>query len=181
MQLLRKGRNKIEDLIHFYIHLDSLLKHENLTVFLKCNFDLKHKKVIFFFLAKPCSLWDLSSPTRDQLLAPAVKVLSPNPWTTREFPKSDFFFNQRFLLISKKLSTLRVWFCRTNYTDTYDSLNFAEQFHWFFFVIHITDLHHNYSLVCRSTCVYLLGPGSSWRHCDTGVRVRRRGVEIWGD
>ena len=140
MQLLRKGRNKIEDLIHFYIHLYSLLKHENLTVLLKCNFDLKHKKVIFFFfffLAKPCSLWDLSSPTRDQLLAPAVKVLSPNPWTTREFPKSDFFLNQRFLLISKKLSTLRIWFCRTNYTDTYDYLNFAEQFHWFFFVIHI--------------------------------------------
>ena len=40
----------------------------------------------FFFLAAPCSLWDLSFPSRDQTQAPAVKVQSPNHWTTREFP-----------------------------------------------------------------------------------------------
>ena len=38
MQLLRKGRNKTEDLIHFYIAFDSLLKTpKNLTVLLKFN------------------------------------------------------------------------------------------------------------------------------------------------
>ena len=30
-------------------------------------------------------MWDLSSATRDQTRVPAVKVLSPNHWTTREF------------------------------------------------------------------------------------------------
>ena len=31
-------------------------------------------------------LRDLSSLTRDSKLATAVKALSPNPWTAREFP-----------------------------------------------------------------------------------------------
>ena len=35
-------------------------------------------------------LTDLSSPTRDQTQAPAVKVLSPNHWTTRKFPPYCF-------------------------------------------------------------------------------------------
>ena len=39
-----------------------------------------------FFLAVPWGLWGLSSPTRDWTLALAVKVLSPNHWTSREFP-----------------------------------------------------------------------------------------------
>ena len=39
-----------------------------------------------FFLATPCSLWDLSSPTRDWTQAMEVKVPSPNHWTVREFP-----------------------------------------------------------------------------------------------
>ena len=34
----------------------------------------------------PCSLWDLSSPTRDQTQAMAVKAKSINHWTTREIP-----------------------------------------------------------------------------------------------
>ena len=40
---------------------------------------------ILFFLATPHSLQDLSSPTRRQTRAPAVKMLSPNCWSTREF------------------------------------------------------------------------------------------------
>ena len=40
----------------------------------------------FFFFATPCGLWDHSSPTRDRTWAPAVKALSPNHWTAREFP-----------------------------------------------------------------------------------------------
>ena len=39
--------------------------------------------VIFFFL--PCSLWDISSPSRDWTWATAVKLLSPNCWNAREF------------------------------------------------------------------------------------------------
>ena len=34
-------------------------------------------------------LQDLSSRTRDQTRASAVKALSPNHWTTREFPQYD--------------------------------------------------------------------------------------------
>ena len=32
------------------------------------------------------NLWDLSSLTRDGTWTPAVKVPSPNHWTTRDFP-----------------------------------------------------------------------------------------------
>ena len=31
-----------------------------------------------------CSMWDLSSPTRDQTLTPALEVQSVNHWTTRQ-------------------------------------------------------------------------------------------------
>ena len=40
----------------------------------------------FFFLAMPCSMWDLSSPTRDQTHAPCIGSVSLNHWTTREVP-----------------------------------------------------------------------------------------------
>ena len=40
----------------------------------------------FFLLAMPCSLQDLSSPTRERTQATAVKAPSPNHWTAREFP-----------------------------------------------------------------------------------------------
>ena len=41
---------------------------------------------IYLFLAVPLSLWDLSSLTRNWTKSTAVKVPSPNQWTTREFP-----------------------------------------------------------------------------------------------
>ena len=43
------------------------------------------------FLAVLHSLWDLSSPTRDQTGVPAVKMPSPNVWTTMESPLRVFF------------------------------------------------------------------------------------------
>ena len=42
------------------------------------------------FLAMLHSLWDLSSPSRDQTSVPAVKVPSLNLWTTMEFLLSVF-------------------------------------------------------------------------------------------
>ena len=46
---------------------------------------------LFFFFPAPWALWDLSSPvTKDQTQALAVKALSPNHWTTRQFPKLLF-------------------------------------------------------------------------------------------
>ena len=39
----------------------------------------------------PHALRDLSSPTKDGTRAPAVKALSPNHWTTREFPPLTFY------------------------------------------------------------------------------------------
>ena len=41
---------------------------------------------LFFFVATPLGLWDLSSLTRDQIWGPTVKVPGPNHWTAREFP-----------------------------------------------------------------------------------------------
>ena len=40
---------------------------------------------LFFFLAVPCGLQGLSSPTRDWTWALAVEAPSSNHWTTREF------------------------------------------------------------------------------------------------
>ena len=40
-----------------------------------------------------CSLWDLSSLSRDFSRITAAKVLSPNQWTTREFPGKMFLIH----------------------------------------------------------------------------------------
>ena len=50
--------------------------------------------IFFFFLVVPHGLWDLSSPARDWTWATAVKALSPNHWTTREFPTYGIFQGQ---------------------------------------------------------------------------------------
>ena len=50
------------------------------------------KKCFTYFLAMLHSLWDLSSPTRNQTGVLAVKVSSLNLWTTMEFLLSVFFF-----------------------------------------------------------------------------------------
>ena len=42
--------------------------------------------LFIYFLASLCGLRDLSSLTRDGTWALAVKALSPNHWTAREFP-----------------------------------------------------------------------------------------------
>ena len=47
---------------------------------------------IYLFLAVLHSLQDLSSSIRDWTQAPAVKALSPNHWTTREFPMYMIFY-----------------------------------------------------------------------------------------
>ena len=41
--------------------------------------------ILFIYWPRPQGLQDLSSLMRAQTLAPAVKVPSPNHWTTREF------------------------------------------------------------------------------------------------
>ena len=64
---------------------------------------------LFVFLSVLRGMWDLSSPTRDQTCAPApaLEVLSLNPWTAREVPvlyiyfskPQFFFFNFIYLFI----------------------------------------------------------------------------------
>ena len=46
----------------------------------------KFVDVQFFFLAAPCSMWDLSSPSRDRTRAPCMGARSLNHWTAREVP-----------------------------------------------------------------------------------------------
>ena len=47
---------------------------------------------ILFFLAAPCSMRDLSSPTRIEPSPPAVEARSPNHWTAREVLWHIFIF-----------------------------------------------------------------------------------------
>ena len=44
----------------------------------------------FILLAKPRTIWHLSSPIKDRTLAPAMKVWSLNHWTVREVFESRF-------------------------------------------------------------------------------------------
>ena len=46
--------------------------------------------LLFVFLPMLHSLQDISFPNRDQTQPLAVKVQSPNHWTTREFPETCF-------------------------------------------------------------------------------------------
>ena len=45
---------------------------------------------VFFPLAAPCSMWDLSSLTGTKTVIPEVEAQSPNHWTAREFPVLNF-------------------------------------------------------------------------------------------
>ena len=51
------------------------------------KYNLYLYKLGALFFGCVCDLWVLSSLTRDQTPARAVKVLTPNHWATREFPK----------------------------------------------------------------------------------------------
>ena len=66
------------------------LRKKKVTVSLKLSLCPSLHFFIFYFLAVPCCLRDLSSPTRDWPWATAVKALSPNHWTTRAFPVPPF-------------------------------------------------------------------------------------------
>ena len=63
--------------------------------FIRCLFIIDKglflKFSLVIFLAVLHSLWDLSSPTRDQTGVPAMRVPSPNVRTTAEFPLSVLF------------------------------------------------------------------------------------------
>ena len=72
---------------------------------------LKKKINLLFFLAIPCVLWDLSSPTRDRTRALALKALSPNHWTDREFPGLLNF--GLFLLHSTLYQTIRLIYLKS--------------------------------------------------------------------
>ena len=54
-------------------------------------FKMKRTRKYFFFLAAPRGLLDPSSATGIKPAPSAVKAWSPNHWTTREFPRKQFF------------------------------------------------------------------------------------------
>ena len=59
------------------------------------------EKFLFFFLAMPLGMQDLSYLTRDQTQALAVKVPSPNHWTAREFPEIPIL-TEKELIVSPR-------------------------------------------------------------------------------
>ena len=70
---------KISDVEYFSMYL------LDIHIFFFCEVSVQtFYPVFFFFLAAPCSLQDLSSPTRDWIQATAVKAPHPNHWTDRE-------------------------------------------------------------------------------------------------
>ena len=46
---------------------------------------------IFIMVFWPCSMWDLSSLTRDRTHTPALEVQSLDPWTARNIPRFILF------------------------------------------------------------------------------------------
>lgn len=54
------------------------------------HFGVYFLTLIFFFLAKLCSLWDLSSLNRYGSVTPAVEKWSLNRWIPREVPTLIF-------------------------------------------------------------------------------------------
>ena len=46
---------------------------------------------MFYFLAMPHALWDLSSPTKDGTHASALEVHSLNHWIARQVPGVVYF------------------------------------------------------------------------------------------
>ena len=74
----------------------------------------------FFFSVRPLGLQDLSSPTRDWTQAPTEQVLSPDQWTTREFPRLAFYWKTISFFIEVQflhnewphsLSFIYFWLC----------------------------------------------------------------------
>ena len=71
---------------------------------------------MFFFLAMPHGLLELSSLTRDETWAHGSKVQSPNHWIARESHNSDVFillwslrFNEKWILTEDNLETSLFW------------------------------------------------------------------------
>ena len=61
--------------------------------------------ILFIYWPRPQGLQDLSSLMRAQTLAPAVKVPSPNHWTTREF----HFYMLKVLKKKKRIWNICTW------------------------------------------------------------------------
>jgi len=85
-------------------------------------FNKKPKLLVgfFFFSVRPLDLQDLSSPTRDWTQAPTEQVLSPDQWTTREFPRLAFYWKTLSFFIEVQflhnewphsLSFIYFWLC----------------------------------------------------------------------
>ena len=61
--------------------------------------------ILFIYWPRPQGLQDLSSLMRAQTSAPAVKVPSPNHWTTREF----HFYILKVLKKNKRIWNICTW------------------------------------------------------------------------
>ena len=62
-------------------------------------------QLYYYHYHKPHSLWDRSSPTRDWTQPLVVKVLTPNHWTSREFPNYHFHKQGRRALSNESINT----------------------------------------------------------------------------
>ena len=58
--------------------------------------------LVAWVLAMPCSMWNLSSLTRGQTCAPAVKAQSPTHWTTRDSLGITFWVERPLTNLAEK-------------------------------------------------------------------------------
>ena len=74
-----------------------------------CPFMSENASLVFAML---CGLQNLNSLTRDWTWAPSVKALSPNHWTTSEFPENIFNLLSNIIKLKKIIRSTRkelVW------------------------------------------------------------------------
>ena len=93
---------------------------------------------LFLFLAVPWGLWDLSSLTRRWTWVPAVKALSSNHWTSREFSAVVLYkthFNTTVYAYDIKNMHIFQWYELKSFTDGPHNEDHLEISAFFFFLM----------------------------------------------
>lgn len=103
----------------------------------------------FFFGHARCRLRDLRSPTRDRNRVPAVKALSPNHSTAREFPTNGSWLQQFSISTTHTFvnwnSTIRKS-CLFDPIYLFSYLVTSTRTHGYLFYLTLWVTHHSYYL-----------------------------------
>ena len=158
----------INDVAHLYVvisHLHIFFRETSIQILCQFLYWVIFLFIVCFvclFAFWPHGLWDLSSPTRDGTQARAVKVWSPNHWTTTsESPV--------FLLLSCKSS---LYFLDTNPSSAtwFAKLFSHSPMGFFFHVLDICFICFKDILLGNTTWEFFISAGCSCNH-KVGILV----------